>query len=85
MLTHARIFEMNITICKHLQTRLPVSEPVFKALEARIMLFVKLLEAVEKVSLIRTRYRSYEDDLILSRIPARKLHHHPRHRKVRYL
>ena len=51
MLTHARIFEMNITICKHLQTRLPVSETVSEALKARIVLFVKLLEAIEKVSL----------------------------------
>ena len=52
MLTHARIFEMNITICKLLQTRPPVSKTVFEALEARIALFVQLLEAIEKVSLI---------------------------------
>ena len=52
MLTHARIFEMNITICKHLQTRFSASETVFEALEARITLFVQLLEAIEKVSLI---------------------------------
>ena len=52
MLTQARIFEMNISICKILQTRLPVSETAFEALEARIVLFVKFLDAIEKVSLI---------------------------------
>ena len=52
MLTHPRIFEMNITICKMLQARFPLSKTAFQALQARIALFVHLLEVIEEVRLI---------------------------------
>lgn len=83
MLTQARIFEMNITICKIVQTRLPVTKEMFEALEARIALLLHLLEAVENVSLILSPDPG--PYLIFSQLPARKLHHHPRHRKVRHV
>ncbi len=48
MLTHARILEMNITCCRMLQAK-PLSPDALTALETRIALCTKLLDAMEKV------------------------------------
>lgn len=53
MLTHARVLEMNITVCKMLQVKLaflPSAAEAYAALSARIALCVRMLGEMEKVS-----------------------------------
>lgn len=98
MLTHARILEMNISVCAILQAKIRSLSPtqttvdveIYEALATRIALCVRMLGEMEMVrnssslSLLFLPSQLVLTDPVSVR-PARHLLHNPRHGHLRFV